>query len=171
MAMDKAKISAILLAAGESRRMGDINKLHMPIDGLPLLRRSVETLLAAELGDIVVVLGHDRANTQTLLKGLPVNTVFNQDYESGQMTSVHCGLGSLRQAFEGVIIALGDQPALRAMAGKSLFLNTRVSAETQSLSVTGAKRILSLANITSAAGDLSKITPNWCKPWKCRDPR
>lgn len=110
--MDKAKISAILLAAGESRRMGDINKLHMPIDGLPLLRRSVETLLAAELGEIVVVLGHDRANTQALLKGLPVSTVFNKDYESGQMTSVHCGLGSLEQAFEGVIIALGDQPAL-----------------------------------------------------------
>ena len=112
MAMDKAKISAILLAAVESRRMGDINKLHMPIDGLPLLRRSVETLLAAELGEIVVVLGYDRANTQALLKGLPVSTVFNNDYESGQMTSVHCGLGSLRQAFEGVIIALGDQPAL-----------------------------------------------------------
>ncbi len=112
VAMDKAKISAILLAAGESRRMGEINKLHMPIDGLPLLRRSVETLLAAELGEIVVVLGHDRANTQALLKGLPVSTVFNNDYESGQMTSVHCGLGSLRQAFEGVIIALGDQPAL-----------------------------------------------------------
>ena len=110
--MDKARISAILLAAGESRRMGDINKLHMPIDGLPLLRRSVETLLAAELGEIVVVLGHDRANTQALLKGLPVSTVFNNDYKSGQMTSVHCGLGSLVQAFEGVIVALGDQPAL-----------------------------------------------------------
>jgi molybdenum cofactor cytidylyltransferase len=112
VARDKAKISAIVLAAGESRRMGDINKLHMPIDGLPLLRRSVETLLDAELGEIVVVLGHDRANTQALLKGLPVSTVFNKDYESGQMTSVHCGLGSLGQAFEGVIVALGDQPAL-----------------------------------------------------------
>jgi len=92
--------------------MGDINKLHMPIDGLPLLRRSVETLLAAKIGEVVVVLGHDRANTQALLKGLPVSTVFNNDYKSGQMISVHCGLGSLGQAFEGVMIALGDQPAL-----------------------------------------------------------
>ncbi len=112
MAKDKAKISAILLAAGESRRMGDINKLHMPIDGVPLLRHSVETLLAAKLGEIMVVLGHDRANTQALLKDLPVRTVYNNDYESGQMTSVHCGLGSLGQAFEGVFVALGDQPAL-----------------------------------------------------------
>jgi len=46
VAMDKTKISAIVLAAGESRRMGEINKLQLPIDGVPLLRRSVETLLA-----------------------------------------------------------------------------------------------------------------------------
>ena len=111
-AMDKTKISVIVLAAGESRRMGEINKLHMPIDGVPLLRRSVETLLAAELGELVVVLGHESAGTQALLEGLPVRTVYNNDYESGQMTSVHCGLGSLGQAFEGVIVALGDQPAL-----------------------------------------------------------
>ncbi len=112
VAMDKKKISVIVLAAGESRRMGETNKLHMPIDGVPLLRRSVETLLAAELGELVVVLGHESAGTQALLEGLPVRTVYNNDYESGQMTSVHSGLGSLRQACEGVIVALGDQPAL-----------------------------------------------------------
>ena len=112
MAMDKTKISAIVLAAGESRRMGEINKLQLPIDGVPLLRRSVETLLAAELGEVVVVLGHESANTKALLEGLAVRTVYNDDYESGQMTSVHCGLESLNQACEGVMVALGDQPAL-----------------------------------------------------------
>lgn len=110
--MDKTRISAIILAAGESRRMGEINKLQLPIDGVPLLRRCAETLLAAELGELVVVLGHDSANTQVLLEGLPVRTVFNSDYRKGQMTSVHCGLGSLSQNCEGVMIALGDQPAL-----------------------------------------------------------
>ena len=112
MAMDKTKISAIVLAAGESRRMGEINKLHMLIDAVPLLRRSVQTLLAAGLGELVVVLGHENVETQALLEGLPVRTVINQDYASGQMTSVHCGLGSLRQTCEGVMIALADQPAL-----------------------------------------------------------
>lgn len=110
--MDKAKISVIVLAAGESRRMGEINKLHMPIDGMPLLRRGVETILAAELGEIVVVLGHESVATQALLEGLPVRTEINPDYGSGQMTSVHCGLGALSQPCEGVMIALGDQPAL-----------------------------------------------------------
>ncbi len=110
--MDKAKISVIVLAAGESRRMGEINKLHMPIAGEPLLRRSVKTLLAAELGEIVVVLGHESADTQALLEGLSVGTVYNEDYAAGQMTSVHCGLGALSQPGEGVMVALGDQPAL-----------------------------------------------------------
>jgi molybdenum cofactor cytidylyltransferase len=110
--MDKAKIAVIVLAAGESRRMGDINKLHLPIAGEPLLRRSVKTLLAAELGEIMVVLGHENAGTQDLLEGLPVGTVYNEDYAAGQMTSVHCGLGSLSQPCEGVMVALGDQPAL-----------------------------------------------------------
>ena len=110
--MDKTKISVIVLAAGESRRMGEINKLHMPIEGVPLLRRSLQTLLAAGLGEVLVVLGHESADTQALLEGLEVGTVYNSDYESGQMTSVHCGLGSLSQTCEGVMVALGDQPAL-----------------------------------------------------------
>jgi molybdenum cofactor cytidylyltransferase len=110
--MANNQVSAIVLAAGESRRMGEINKLQLPIAGMPLLRRSVETLLAAELGELVVVLGHESAEIQTLLEGLPVRTVYNSDYESGQMTSVHCGLGSLSQTCEGVMVALGDQPAL-----------------------------------------------------------
>jgi molybdenum cofactor cytidylyltransferase len=92
--------------------MGEVNKLHLPIQGVPLLRRSVETLLAAELGEILVVLGHESADTQALLEGLPVRSVINNDYQSGQMTSVHLGLGSLSQLCEGVIVALGDQPAL-----------------------------------------------------------
>jgi len=110
--MARKKISAIVLAAGESRRMGEINKLQLPVEGMPLLRRSVQTLLAAELGELVVVLGHESANTKALLEGLPVGTVYNSDYQSGQMTSVHCGLGALSQTCEGVMVALGDQPAL-----------------------------------------------------------
>ena len=112
MAANKSRVSAVVLAAGESRRMGKINKLQLPIEGEPLLRRSVKTLLASNLGEIVVVLGHDRSETLALLDGLPVRTVYNDDYESGQMTSVHCGLASLIQANEGVMIALSDQPAL-----------------------------------------------------------
>jgi molybdenum cofactor cytidylyltransferase len=92
--------------------MGEMNKLHLPIDGVPLLRRSLKTLLAANVGEVVVVLGHDAIKTRALIDDLPLRYVYNETHASGQMTSVHCGLASLENSCAGVIIALGDQPAL-----------------------------------------------------------
>jgi len=108
----RPKIAAIVLAAGSSRRMGAKNKLHLPIEGVPLLRRSLKILLASNIDEVVVVLGHDHERTRALVDDLPLQLVHNQDHSSGQMTSVHCGLASLKESYDGVIIALGDQPAL-----------------------------------------------------------
>ena len=112
MATDKSKIAGVVLAAGLSRRMGASNKLHLPVDGEPLLRRTVKTLQASKLGEIVVILGHESQSTHALLEGLAVRTAYNDAYLSGQMTSVHCGLSALKKDYSGVMIALGDQPAL-----------------------------------------------------------
>lgn len=109
---DKQSISAIVLAGGLSRRMGEKNKLHLQIGGVPILRRSVETLLTSNLGEIVVVLGHEYELTKKMIDDLPVRSVYNDDYADGQMTSVHCGLSALTQDCSGVMVALGDQPAL-----------------------------------------------------------
>ena len=64
--------SAILLAAGESRRMGAVNKLTLPVTGRPLLRRTAETLLQAGLQELVVVVGHDQQTARELLRGMPL---------------------------------------------------------------------------------------------------
>lgn len=105
-------VSAILLAAGESRRMGEINKLELIVDGIPLLRRTAETLLASELQEIIVVLGYEAEKTRAMLQGLPVNFVENEAYREGQMTSVYKGLLSLSKVCDGVMICLSDQPLL-----------------------------------------------------------
>lgn len=112
MVKARPKIAAIVLAAGSSQRMGVQNKLHLPIDGVPLLRRSLKILLASNIDEVVVVLGHDHDSTRALIDDLPLQLVYNQTHNSGQMTSVHCGLTSLKDPYDGVIIALGDQPAL-----------------------------------------------------------
>ena len=104
--------SAILLAAGESRRMGAVNKLALPVAGEPLLRRTAETLLRAGLQEIVVVIGHEQETARGLLRGLPLVIVCNDNYAEGQMTSVHCGMGALQQACDAVLICLADQPLL-----------------------------------------------------------
>lgn len=106
------RVSAILLAAGESRRMGDINKLSLPVNGQALLYRTVQTLLNSNVQELVVVLGHEAEAAQCLLHDLNVRTVYNRNYTEGQMTSVHCGLAALNEACEGVMICLTDQPLL-----------------------------------------------------------
>ena len=107
-------IGAVLLAAGESRRMGATNKLSLMVGGRALLRRTAETLLGAQLTEIVVVLAHQAETAQSLLADLPLQTVQNPRYRDGQMTSVHAGLEALTGGFEAPIICLADQPLLES---------------------------------------------------------
>lgn len=109
---DRPAVSALLLAAGESRRMGDANKLLLPVDGEPLVRRTARRLLAAGPEEAVAVLGHEREAVAEALAGLPLRTVVNPDHGRGQMTSVHAGLAALEKPSEGVMICLADQPLL-----------------------------------------------------------
>lgn len=107
------KVSAVLLAAGESRRMGEVNKLELMVNGIPMLRRTAATLMASKLQEIVVVLGHQAEKASAILEDLPLKFVYNKDYRNGQMTSVYQGLSSLSQACDGVMICLSDQPLLQ----------------------------------------------------------
>jgi molybdenum cofactor cytidylyltransferase len=103
-------IAALVLAAGASTRMGR-QKLLLPVaGGRPLVRLSVERVLAGGLDEVVVVLGADAAAVETALAGLPVRTVVNPRYAEGQSTSLRAGLAALSAAVEAVVVALGDQP-------------------------------------------------------------
>lgn len=104
--------AAILLAAGESRRMGAVNKLALPINGVPLLRRTALKILELGLTEIVVVTGHQAETARDLLRGLPVKLTHNPYYREGQMTSVHRGLEGLRPNCDGVFVCLSDLPLL-----------------------------------------------------------
>lgn len=108
-------VSAVLLAAGESRRMGKPNKLEMDVNGVPLLRRTTKILLKSKLQEVVVIVGHESDKTKSLIVDLPVKIVMNDDYQKGQMTSVHKGLESLSKACDGVMICLSDQPLLESL--------------------------------------------------------
>lgn len=102
--------AAILLAAGESRRMGAVNKLALAINGVPLVRHTALTLLALGLSEVVVVSGYRAETTRDLLRGLPVRLTHNARYSEGQMSSVHRGLEVLQRDCDGVFVCLADQP-------------------------------------------------------------
>ena len=105
-------ISAIVLAAGLSRRMGRA-KLLLELHGEPVIRRSVAPL-ADVVDEIVVVTGAEDAALRAALDGLPVRFAVNPHPERGQGTSIACGVRALGSATRAAFVVLGDQPRLPA---------------------------------------------------------
>lgn len=104
--------SAVILAAGLSRRMGEPNKLLLPVAGEPMIRRVVATVLAAGVEQAVVVTGHEAEQVQAALAPLAVRMIFNPRFASGQVSSVRAGLEALSEPTDAVLMCLGDQPLL-----------------------------------------------------------
>jgi molybdenum cofactor cytidylyltransferase len=103
-------ITGLLLAAGQSRRMGR-NKLMLPVEGEPLIRRTARQLLEAQsLSEVIVVTGHEAALIETALSGLPVKLIGAADYAEGLSRSLKAGLAALPPDCDGVLIALADMP-------------------------------------------------------------
>lgn len=102
-------ISAILLAAGLSQRLGR-NKLLLSPGGVPIVRRAAMALLDSRAAEVIVVTGHEAEKVRAALEGLDVRFVHNPDYETGQGISLLTGLTEAAREAEGYLFALGDQP-------------------------------------------------------------
>ena len=104
-------ICAIVLAAGESRRMG-AHKLLLPYAGKTVISHIVDQLLDSAIGGIYVIVGHEGARIAEELSVRPVRVVSNPDYRTGMLSSVRCGLRALPPRCEAILVALGDQPGI-----------------------------------------------------------
>lgn len=110
-------VTAIVLAAGMSSRMGDVNKLLLPFAGEPLVRRVVAAVCRADIASCIVVLGHEAEDVATALQGLPVSFVTNPDYTAGMGTSIAAGvlatgLKDAGTATTGYLVCLSDMPLI-----------------------------------------------------------
>lgn len=104
-------ISAIVLAAGMSRRMGE-NKLLRGFSGKTMLEATLDHILASGVEEVVVVLGHDADRLRPLLQDRPVKTVFNPDYATGMTASIQAGIRAAAPAADGFMICLSDMPLI-----------------------------------------------------------
>ena len=106
-------ISAILLAAGQSKRMDGENKLTKKIRGIPLIKNSVKNILASPVDELIVVLGYQKEIIEKLIdKNEKIKFVFNNNFESGMASSIKIGLNNLSEKTEAFFICLGDMPMI-----------------------------------------------------------
>lgn len=107
-------VSALVLAAGRSARMGRTKQLLL-LAGRPLLLHVVETALRSKVDEVVVVLGHDAREVQRALGSIDgARFVVNSDYASGQASSLRVGLDALDRRSRAAVVLLGDQPDVTA---------------------------------------------------------
>ncbi len=105
------EISAILLAAGTSSRLGR-NKLLLPLGGGCVVQRAARTLIDSRAAEVIVVTGHQDAKVRAALEGMSVRIAHNPDFNSGQASSLLAGLKAAQESADGYLFALGDQPLI-----------------------------------------------------------
>jgi len=106
-------IEAIVLAAGQSTRMGAVDKLLLPIGGVPMVRRCV-AVFASLASPVTVVVNDRKGAAARSLAGLDVNLAENPVADADQQGSARIGLAAAELAGRGLLIGLADQPLLVA---------------------------------------------------------
>ena len=103
-------ISAIILAAGESRRMGVQNKLLLQIDSEVLIRKFVKSVSNSLVDAVLVVVGFEAEKIKAVLHDQAVKFVENPSYEEGMTTSIQSGVRASSNESTGLMICLADMP-------------------------------------------------------------
>lgn len=104
-------VCAIVLAAGESRRMGS-PKMLLPYNRMTVIEQVISNILTAGVGDTLVVLGSRREEIVSVIAKYPVMHCYNDNYQSGMLSSVQCGIASLPDQCRAALIMPGDQPMI-----------------------------------------------------------
>ena len=106
-------ISAILLAAGQSKRMGELKQL-MPFGQSTIVRQAVDNLLGSAVVEVIVVVGYRAEDVTKAIAAKPIRIVMNPDYEQGMSTSIIAGLNLVHGGVQAVMLAMGDQPLVNS---------------------------------------------------------
>jgi molybdenum cofactor cytidylyltransferase len=100
---------AIILAAGESKRMG-FPKMLLQFNGISMLENVILNVTGSVVDNTLVVLGAERKALTDLVSKTSVKYCFNDNYKEGMLSSVKCGFRNLPSDTEAVLIFQGDQP-------------------------------------------------------------
>ena len=127
---NKASIAAVILAAGQSKRLTK-NKLLTEIDNQPLVLNAVRAALKSDASPIFVVTGYQAEELEAELENYDVNLVYNPNYFTGVKTSINLGLKSVPDFCEGALLIPADMPALTPEFLKKMISKFKKDQENQ----------------------------------------
>jgi molybdenum cofactor cytidylyltransferase len=117
--MEKPGITAIILAAGYSSRMGVFKPL-LDLGGRPIVTRVVETCKQAGIDEVIVVAGYRKERIIPVIEGAGARAVVNELYEEGMFSSVIAGISAMEYGPQAFIVLPADIPLVRAATIRSL---------------------------------------------------
>lgn len=103
------EIWSIILAAGESKRMG-FPKMLLPFNGLTMIETVINNVTGSKIDNTIVVLGANRDLLMEKLSDYSITCCYNDSYKEGMLSSVKCGFRNLPADIEAVLVFQGDQP-------------------------------------------------------------
>ena len=109
------KIKKILLAAGQSKRFGNKNKLLAIINGKPIINHILDTLVEIyDPSELIVIIGHEHKIIKNLILNKDIKIVENINYKKGIGTSIALGINNLDSEIDGVMIIPADMPYINS---------------------------------------------------------
>ena len=116
-------ITNIILAAGKSKRMHEINKLLIKINNKTMIEKIVDSSLKSLANNTIVVLGYESEILQRLLINKNITTVVNKEYLKGQSSSLQIGISALPEECDAAVVILGDMPDINSTLINQLIEN------------------------------------------------
>ncbi len=114
------KVEALILAAGQSIRMGDKNKLLLPFEKDVIINVVIEEIVRSGVDKITLILGHESSDVMKALYHKNLKVFFNQNYKTGMTSSIATGIKNIDPDTDGVMICLGDMPLIKASQYREL---------------------------------------------------
>ncbi|HKK42796.1 MAG TPA: nucleotidyltransferase family protein [Bacteroidales bacterium] len=132
-------IWSVVLAAGESKRMG-FPKMLLDFNGSTMIGKVIDTIIESEAGSILVVLGAERESIIEILSGYKINTCYNEHYKDGMLSSVQCGIRNVPANAGAVLVFQGDQPLIKAQTINAIIDAYRTTGRNILIPVNGGRR-------------------------------
>ena len=152
-------IWAIILAAGESKRMG-FPKMLLSFNEQTMIERVISNVNESKVKNIMVVLGEENLKITEIIKNSPVRYCYNTDYKDGMLSSVKCGFKNIHANPDAILVFQGDQPFITS-ASIDMVIEAWLSSERGLvIPVFNRRRGHPLLIARKYSGEIHKIDPS-----------